>query len=723
MKVCSNHGYIKPLSLKTHWVLAAIASGILLGSGTVAVGHADSAPDSQDGETSYSKEDTSSAPIKSAVLTSSVPNTSSSDAKNTNSDNQVDHSTDKPKTEPVTNVSGLDNDETTSDSDKETTPPITPKNSVNSDTPTSVTPEKTNYQPNRSALLKEATPTDDQLVTIKDASLTAAVKSALHLTSTSSLTVGAIRQFKGTTLTLNLAAINDMSGLEALQYLPSTALIDLTLTYSPIKADGTASPYFDLTPLTNLRFTNLSITDYYSGYLSDDMLNQLTRIDPTKMARFALRGNAYSNDYQALQNRQLALLAPWLTIIGNNGYQLGTSPLSQIDLSGNNLSDFSSLGGIKADTQILAIGETFYSSHQVNVVIGQPVTLTPDESYGLDGQLLANGKTYSFNTADVGTYTPITNLNKGQIYFDNPQQIVNSSFSQYITYGQLGFIRGTTSPNIAYIKTTYEGGAELDYDTRIFRLANWQTSPTVTVSFTDEAGNVLQADAILGATAKLGEAYDLTALTQLKDYQLVAGQAAKLRGVYTIDPQAVTLILKKQAVAPATPTSPIIGFDITGTLPMPPVEETGNADDNGATTAAAIAQQIVTQTVAATATTAPAAQTQPVRRSQQQKIATIVVNGGSADAIDDTQTALSSEQSGPKQDRVALAANVQTAQSPIVQLPITQKSATSSNPKRTTKSQTVLPQTSDQSASFLVLLGLAGLLSLSWLGKAFIKRN
>ncbi|MFC6206457.1 MucBP domain-containing protein [Levilactobacillus tongjiangensis] len=717
MIVSSNHGYIKPLSLKTHWVLAAIASGILLGGGTVTVGHADSIPDNQDSETSSPKEDTSSAPTKSAVLTSSTPSNSSSDLRNTNSDNQIDDSTNKPKTEPVTN------DETTSDSHKGTTPPITPKNPVNSDTPAPVTAENTIRQPNRSALLKAATPADDQIVTIKDASLTAAVKSALGLTTTGSLTVGAIRQFKGTTLTLNLATINDMSGLDALQYLPSTALIDLTLTYSPIKSDGTASPYFDLTPLTNLRFTNLSITDYYSGYLSDDMLNQLTRIDPTKIARFALRGNIYSNDYQALQNRQLALLAPWLTIIGNNGYQLGMTPLSQIDLSGNNLSDFSPLGGIKADTQILAIGESFYSNHQVNVVIGQPVTLIPDESYGLDGQLLANGKTYSFNTADVGTYTPITNLNNGQIYFDNPQQITSASFSKYITYGQLGFIRGTTSPNIAYIKATYAGGAELIYDTRIFRLANWQASPTVTISFTDEAGSVLQNDVSLGAAAKLGETYDLTALTQLKDYQLVAGQAAKLRGVYTLDPQAVTLVFKKQALTPTTPTSPIAGFDITGNLPTPPVEDTDSTDDHGTTTAATIAQQITTQTIAATAATAPAAQTQPVSHPQQQEIATIVVNGGSADAIDDTQAALSPEQSVSKQNRVALAANVQTAQSPVVQLPITQKSPTRSNPKRTTKAQTTLPQTSDRSTSFLVLLGLASLLSLSWLGKTYVKRN
>lgn len=696
MKVDSNHRHIKPLSLKTHWALATIVGGLLLGGGTVTVGHADSTPVNQDGETNSPKEDTSSAPPKSTVLTPSASNNATGTSENTDSDNQTNDSPSKPQTGPTANIS---EEKTITNSDKETTPPVTPARAT--------------HQVNQSVVPSAAAPSDDHIVAIKDTSLTAAIKSALGLTTTGNLTVGAIRHFKGTTLTLNLPTINDISGLEALQYLPSTALINLSLTYSPVRADGTASPYFDLTPLTNLRFTDLSITDYYSGYLSDDMLNQLTRIDPTKIARFALRGNTYSNDYQALQNRQLALLAPWLTIIGNNGYQLGNSPLSQIDLSGNNLSDFSSLGGIKADTQILAIGESFYSSHQVNVVIGQPVTLTPDESYGLDGRLLANGQTYSFNTADVGTYTPITNLDNGQIYFDNPQQITSDGFSQYITYGQLGFIRGSTSPNIAYIKATYAGGAELDYDTRIFRLAHWQASPTVTVSFTDEAGNVLQADATLGAAAQLGDTYNLISLTQLKDYQLAAGQMGKLAGTYTIDPQAITLIFKKQ-LAP----SPIVGFDITGDLPTPPGADTGSTADHVTTTAAAIIQKMVTQTVAATATSAPAAQTQPVSHPQQQEIATIVVNGGSGDAIDDTKEAFSSGQTASRHASAALVANAQA-----VQIPATRKSTTNLNHEHATKSQATLPQTSDQSSSFLVLLGLASLLSLTWLGKVFIKRN
>lgn len=720
-------------NVKGRWILAALVSGVLLEGGAATVAQADSTSDDAESETQSTSNAISSAQQSVTLSTKSQPATQSTTATTTNEQKSADTDTSSARDTSEKDASSAaisQQSHTTSNSQiassnatAVTQSAVKTDNPTESPTPTpaqpaTVTSQKINHHSlarmvSASAVVPDTTtPSDDQVVTFSDAYLASAVKKALALSSDEDITIGAIRHYAYPVLNIDATAdkpayeigVNDLRGLEALSYLPQSTRIALYLTMTPYITSTSASPVFDFSPLTSLRFVALDIHNDYWEYSNNTALSQLTAIDPSTIAHVALTGYSYTNLTQyGLTNSQLAFLGPWLTAIGNNGCTYGITPLSQINLSGNAISDLSPLGGITATTQVVAIGETYIDNHIVNVVDGQPLTLTPTGSFGLDGtRLPLSQMPYSFNTDAPGKYRPITNLGNGQLYFSSANRISSATYENYITYGEHGFQFDSTHPNVSYIDVTYPTGAELIYDTRVFRLANWQAFPTVTVNYTDTQGNVIQAPTVLGDNAQVSDPYDLSDFTHIAGYTFVSGQTAKLTGAYTTDPQTVTLIFQQTpTTSPQTPT----GFsedDPTG-LPTPPADEPTTPDQ--------VAQTIVDQHPLPSPV--PTAQTEPLTTPEKQTVTQLVLHGGIPNTIADQKAPNRHSNRRPQSP-----ANAKTLAHTTKRARQARRQHTAARHRQATTRAT-LPQASDAPAGLATLLGLA---SLSLLGRAWRKR-
>ncbi|MFC6260666.1 MucBP domain-containing protein [Levilactobacillus fujinensis] len=407
-------------------------------------------------------------------------------------------------------------------------------------------------------------PADSELVTIADPALEKAVRKGFSLKDDEPLTYGVIRRY-GTNgfdsqvplrvSVSNGESVTTFAGIDALKYLPQKKSIVFLVT---IADDQNIAANIDFSPLAELRFQELAITSNYLGKMSDEALLAITQIDSSQMQSIGLSGSGslYLKNKNGMTNRQLALLAPWLTAIMNNGH--GDYGFNHLTITNNCLTDFSSLSGItEKDAWITALGQSYDNDDPINVVIGQPATFKATESLGFLGEPLEFTAPYSYNANEDGKYAPITYLGDGQLQIDTPFIYENDPANDWITYGPYGFVYAG-GPKDKYVNVFYDNNVELQYDVRIFRKVNWLAHPQLTIKLMTTDGKEL--DTVTRDGKLIGDAFDVSDLTTQKGYTFVADKSDELTGTYGQDPQTLTLTFKKTPVivdpGPGNPGDP-----------------------------------------------------------------------------------------------------------------------------------------------------------------------
>ncbi|MFD1419394.1 mucin-binding protein [Lactiplantibacillus songbeiensis] len=420
--------------------------------------------------------------------------------------------------------------------------------SVASQATTSTAPTNTNPAPanqvKSSRMAAPAVPTkatdtttpDDTVVTIADADLSNAIKKALFVDTSKTLTVGDIRHYNSTQhgrLTVNTDAtpVTTLAGIENLNYLTSGP-ISLTIR---IKDSATVS--MDLSPLATLSLYQLTIESTYLGYVN---LKPLTAINTDNLWYVDINPNEspYQGHQYGMTNAQLKELSGWLTAMGNNKLSG-----NYIGLTGNCLTDFSSLAGIhKSGVFIAAGGQVVMKTNEtpVNVVTGQSAVFTGMTITGVQGETINDAFGYTFNTAD-GTEQRLTNLGNNQYQIDDIQPI--SGFDGYIVYGNLGIPYSDKWEPGRYVNVTYSNGVSFRTDMRIFQPANFQSVSTVTVKYVDTKGRSITGlpDQVVSGT-KIGDSFDLSQYMHVANYVALATNGP-IKGTFSQNPQILYIMM------------------------------------------------------------------------------------------------------------------------------------------------------------------------------------
>ncbi|MFD1672064.1 MucBP domain-containing protein [Agrilactobacillus yilanensis] len=436
----------------------------------------------------------------------------------------------------------------------ETTPVATPSGS---ETTPATTPSKGGSSITTTVTIGPNTPpaTPSDVVTFTDPAVAAAVQKTLKL-GTAPVTVTAIKDYKGgSTFEVDInqgnTAVNSFSGIQALQNLPSDTLVQL---FANINITGHS---FDFSPLKNLNFAMLGLDGPNLGNLDNNSLQQLMEIDPEYMSNIEMVGSnsddAIANSQKntnGLTNSQLVTLGPWLTKIGNNGQNY---PINEINLSDNQLSDFSPLSGLNQKIWLLVVGESVTNPKPVYGVVGQPLSFTGDELIGPNGKNIDTKYAYSLNGDPENKMTPLTETSPNQYTITTayPNNTTND-----LAYAQTGYVNGNGDPS-KYIDVSDANGVELKYDAMVRRPVVWQAHPQITVNYLDRQTNQpIQTAVALGAATKIGDAFNLTDTTKIKDYQFVPGASSATTGTYQQTPQTLNLYFSKIEAAPTEPTTP-----------------------------------------------------------------------------------------------------------------------------------------------------------------------
>ncbi|MFD1419393.1 mucin-binding protein [Lactiplantibacillus songbeiensis] len=388
------------------------------------------------------------------------------------------------------------------------------------------------------------TPDPATVVTIPDANLRAAVKKGLGIADDNDITIGKIANYRGyldistAGLMLNDVQVSDeipvesLAGIEALQYLPSSVPLSLTI----VAANTEAGISIDLTPLQALHLTRLYL---YLPFPAKTDLTPLTSIDPSNFITIDISPSIgqYQGHQYGMTNAQLASLGPWLTAIGNNGH----APYIGID--NNSLSDFSPLAGITGNAFIAAEGQMIINwNNTLNLVKGQPVTFTGITLTGLKGETINNAFGWSFNT-NVAGQQRITSLGNNQYQIDNVQQY--PTVKTFLIYGNIGYVYSDyyyPTPHGDFVEVKYPDGTTLITDMQVYQSAHFQDHPNVTVKYVDQNVKPIAAlpDQVVNGV-DVGDSYDLSSYMNVPGYKVVA-RTAPLTGTYTLDPQYLYLM-------------------------------------------------------------------------------------------------------------------------------------------------------------------------------------
>ncbi|MFC6181772.1 mucin-binding protein [Lactiplantibacillus daowaiensis] len=536
---------------------------------------------SQDKATNTSNA-TTTQPVATADTDTTTKTTTETDSSKTSESDTSTQATDD-KTDQVDTADGSTDEKTTTESQTTTTSAVAESAPVTkTDNSSQSSTKTTTAKATKAGLAKAATTTaydpdadDTQVITMADANMLAAVKKGLSLASTADLTVGALRNYKGNTITIidETNDITSLAGLETLQYLPQSVRINLNINIlaATVENGTPVSTNFDLTPLENLHFNQLTLSTPYFSLVD---LSPLTKIETSTMTWVYLQSPTTYSKY-GMTNSQLAGIASWLTDFLNNGYG-GDKNFRTVGLSGNQLSDFSSLSGIipERNVWVYAPGQLITNDNPINIVTGQPVTFTIDEQTGINGETLQNGYAWSFNTDDSKKYKPITSLGNGEYQIDTPVAVTADGA---LIYGQWGYLNGASNSANFYREFYGSNGADgltLITDARIYRAANWQDNPSITVNYIDkDTGEAIQDPETLGTDKKIGETVDLTDKTSLSGYEYDSTDADSLTLTYSADPQTVNLYFTKKQVAAGDVTIKYVDTDgnvlATGTATYP----------------------------------------------------------------------------------------------------------------------------------------------------------
>jgi len=414
---------------------------------------------------------------------------------------------------------------------------------------------------NRAAIQAKlaAAPDDDaQVVNFTDRNLANQVRTSLKLAADADITVGDIRNYTGQTVAIGTESapivVTSLTGMEAFQNLPVTKKLNLYvyLANPQGQADLRASG-FDLTPLENLRFSELGL---YTAFFAKVDVTPLTKLNVDNLRYFNLQpdSNIVANYHAAqnanygLTNSQLKQLAPTMIAMSNNQ----VTSWKMIQLADNALTDFSVLNGMNltTDMRIFAVGQAAINYQPINIVAGQPLTYTADEQIGINGEVLHTAYDQSNVITPVYTYDENGNItsvtwNSAQYLGDNQFYIAAPAKNAATFYhGQWGYL-GHTADTDYYINKYYgaiSNSVQLMTDAMIFRPTNWQTAPSITINYLDQQTNqIIQAQTVLGTDKTVGDKADLTSLTSIDGYQYVGASVENLQLIYTADPQTVNL--------------------------------------------------------------------------------------------------------------------------------------------------------------------------------------
>ncbi|MFC6202895.1 MucBP domain-containing protein [Lactiplantibacillus nangangensis] len=413
---------------------------------------------------------------------------------------------------------------------------------------------------------------DSTVVTFGDPAIAAAVQKELGVTGP--VTVGDIRNFKGSTFTIagnNLTVTGTLAGLQCLQFLPKTTLISMDVNF--------ASPNIDLTPLIPLRFSmvTVDVTD-----MSAVNLAPLTEIDPSQISQVNLiscgSGDAYQQNSQGMTNAQLAQLAPWLTAIDNNDVTRPGGLTKYFDFSDGSLTDFSPLKGFTKPVTIAAGGQSQTINTVVNFVTGQPATFTATPITGVEGEDLTSHYENTWNGTDISkaaaTETPLVSL--GNHNFEIPAAYAAQPGANWFAYGFRGapFTLGNTAD---YLNITYPSGVQLLYDSMIFQAAYWQSAPSITATFEDTTGQAIEPE-VQSTSPKIGDAFDFTAKTTVPGYTLLPEFSSATSGTYSQNPQYLNYRFERDAVVAGGITMSYVDPD--GEPIVPPEQISGDVGDS-----------------------------------------------------------------------------------------------------------------------------------------------
>jgi len=443
--------------------------------------------------------------------------------------------------------------------------------------PTSSTSVPTSASPGSAAAVSSTVassastvPADSTVVTFGDAGVAAAVQASLGVTGP--VTIGDIRQFKGSIVSIgtdsNILMVNGtLAGIQALQYLPAKALVQLVTQYP--------SANIDLTPLMPVHFSEIGIMVHDMNAVN---LAPLLKVDPSKLNEIQLVGSIapgitdYQTNADGLTNAQLAELSPWLTAIDNN------DTYKSFNFDEGSLTDFSPLSGFTKMAYIVAVGQRLNVAEPVNLVIGQPAVFEPTPIIGLKGDSLTSKYEITWNgaapTSAGPTQAPLTKLADGRFEIPTAYQAVPNA--DWFTYGFNG-IAHFKGNRADFITVNYPNNITFRYDSMIYQVANWQTAPQVYIRYIDSATNQPIQPFTSNPGGTIGTAYDFTKLTQLSGYRFLPTSSSQATGNYTQDPQYLTFAFAKLPVPAGGVT--ISYVDPTGQAIAPAKTITGDVGD------------------------------------------------------------------------------------------------------------------------------------------------
>jgi len=352
-----------------------------------------------------------------------------------------------------------------------------------------------------------------------------------------------------------------------------------------------ANASIDLTPLIPLRFSMVTVD---LEDMSAANLEPLTQIDPSHISQVNLIGetdtNPYQTNSQGMTNAQLAMLGPWLTKIDNNDVTRNGFP-KYFDFSENSLTDFSPLKGFTKPATVAAGGEGITVVPAVNLVIGQPASFKAIPIIGVQGEDLTSHYETTWNGADTSTAaaieTPLKALGNGE--FEIPTAYPTTSGANWFSYGFVG-VQNTHGNTNDYINLTYPDQVQFIYDSMVYQGANWQTKPSVTATFVDQATGQPVEPEVSETSPKIGDSFDFSSQTDLPGYELLPGFSSATTGTYSQNPQYLEYRFEKEAVVAGGIT--INYVDPDGEPIVPPEQIKGDVGDSYTATPATIGNYV-----------------------------------------------------------------------------------------------------------------------------------
>ncbi|MFC6181045.1 mucin-binding protein [Lactiplantibacillus daowaiensis] len=538
-------------------------------SGTTEVDKNDAATDKETTNTGANNNQTTDEQVVTDSNDSTVTNNQNTGTAKSDADNQsVTQSTAKQTTDDQTVNSNSKSTDTTTQPQKAALTRVTPvaENEItttgtvnvdNSGTGTSTsTGDNSGSQTGSTTTttttvpkIDYATAPDSQVVTFADANLAAVVRRELKVAADQPITLGDIRHGGFGPNPINIVdetnIITSLAGIEALQELPSKnkvrVIINIAAGY--LNDDGQLiSNNFDLTPLSKLQLSTLSLT---TPYLSVVDLTPLNQLDVSALQTVELVGVGARNRY-GMTNQQLAGIADWLTEYLNYDYRdvHGKKYGRTLSLQSNNLTDLSVLKNANPERyNMINVWQQFYvSSDTLNAVAGAPVQILANQQIGMQGEQLYTTNLYSFGSSLTST-KPVslaTNLGDGQYQIDGL-----TTADGWVTYGPKSY----ADHNIYYDPSGASDTTQLLFSLVVANQINW-TDPTIKVNYIDKTtGETIKATETLGANQIVGDTVDLSDKTILAGYDYIGTDADSLNLTYTANPQTVNLYFTKQQIA------------------------------------------------------------------------------------------------------------------------------------------------------------------------------